>query len=550
MEKGKFYITTPIFYANGNPHAGHAYTLIAADVLARFHRRNSQSVFFSAGMDEHGIKVQRKAEQLGKTPQNFVDEICKEFQDLENQLNISYDGFIRTTDEKHKKAVQKVLQFLYDKGAIYKGTYKGLYCIGCEQFLTESQLADGKCPDHGTAPEICEEESYLLKMGEIQSQLIEKIEKDEFKISPYERKNEILSFLKGQSLQDVAISRDKRKVSWGVELPFDKNHVTYVWVDAFLNYLTVLGWDGSPENIPELFPPNIQLVGKDILRVHATIWPVILLHLNVDLPKEIFAHGMIISGGKKMSKTLGNVVSPYELIDKFGVDATRYLLISAGNFGSDPDVAMERMAEKYNADLVNGIGNVVARVTNIAEKFQFRDKIKESFVLEENIIEKANIEILIARLESLEKDSTFKKHTLETFISGHIKGNYNFFYEEKSFNEILNAVLGIQKILDKIINEFIEEEKKQGFKPWTSLNADNKRSKDAKILLFNCLESIRILSHMIYPFMPETSEKIFEKLGLDAKIELAKTFDEAVKWGSVEFKNVKKGEGLFPRIKT
>jgi len=506
MDKKKFYITTPIYYANGSPHLGHAYTTIAADVLARFQLlyRQSGNIFFSAGMDEHGLKIQESAKREGKDPQVFVNEKAEEFKTLFERLNIRYSRFIRTTDASHKKSVQNALQTLYDKGAIKKGVYKGLYCVGCEQFITPSQLVDGKCPDHNLEPEELEEESYLLDLENIQEVLIEKIKKDEFKISPTERKNEILSFLKNQRLKNVAISRNKDKVSWGIELPFDKNHVTYVWVDAFLNYLTVLGWDGSAENIPELFPPDIQLVGKDILRVHATIWPAILIHLGINLPKEIFAHGMIISGGRKMSKTLGNVISPYELIDKFGVDATRYLLMSAGTFGSDPDITMERVAEKYTAELVNGIGNVVSRVTNIAEK-NFNGNVK---------------------LKILNKKEDFVRP-------------YRFSRKNLISNNPSQGCIEIHT-LEIVLNDYISRNK-----PWELIKNNKEKTEE---IIFNLLEGIRIMAYMLYPFMPETSEKIFEKLGLDAKVELAKTFDEAVKWGSVEFKNVKKGEGLFPRL--
>jgi len=528
--KQKFYITTPIYYANGSPHLGHAYTTIAADVLARFYKREGKNVFLSVGMDEHGLKIQESAKEAGKDLQKFVDEIAGNFKELFDRLNIEYSGFIRTSSESHKKAVQKTLQFLFDKGAIKPGKYKGLYCAGCEQFITKSQLVDGKCPDHNVEPEELEEESYLLDLKNIQKNLIEKIEKDIFKISPFKRKNEILSFLKNQDLQDVAISRKKNKVSWGVELPFDSDQITYVWVDAFLNYLTVLGWDGGAEKVPEFFPPNIQLMGKDILRVHSTIWPAILIHLGIDLPKEIFAHGMIVSGGKKMSKTLGNTISPDEMIDKFGVDATRYLLMSAGTFGSDVDITMERMVEKYNADLVNGVGNVVARVTKMAEDLD---------VLENQV----NIDDF-NELMMLSSDEMKYSNNPEYF--GVIEKNGRYLLKDFSVDKfrdwnallqspyydfcgVIENILGIQKFIDLIIAKT---------KPWT-LDGEEK-----KLIIYNCLEVIRIMSHMIYPFMPETAEKIFEKLGLDN----VGVQDFESKWGSVEFKNVKKGEGLFPRI--
>ncbi len=547
-KKQKFYITTPIYYANGDPHLGHAYTTIAADVLARFHRREGKNVFLSTGMDEHGLKIQESAEKAGKDPQEFVDEIAKKFQNLFDKLNIKYDKFIRTTDAEHIKAVQKALQILFDKKAIVPGKYKGLYCVGCEQFITSSQLVDGKCPDHDMEPQELEEDSYLLDLKSIQKDLIQAIEQADqpmtaenvgkrLKINPFEKKNEILSFLKNQDLQDVAISRDKKKVSCGIELPFDKSQITYVWVDAFLNYLTALGWDGTTENIPENFPPQIQLMGKDILRVHATIWPAMLLYLGIKLPKEIFAHGMILSGGKKMSKTLGNVISIDEMIDKFGVDATRYLLMSAGTFGSDVDITMDRMAEKYNADLVNGIGNTVARVTNLVESNNPDfDKGYKDDCGDLTALSSEDMRWCINNPEYAGIVERGENYQLKDFAKEKLR-DFNVDLYNRDFYLATWEFLGVQQFIDKIISDN---------KPWELIKSDPEM---AKKFLHNCLEAIRIMSHMLQPFMPETAEKIFGKLGLDAKTELAKPFDEAVKWGSVEFKNVKKGDGLFPRIK-
>jgi methionyl-tRNA synthetase len=450
----KFYITTPIYYANAKAHIGHAYTTVAADVLARFYKSQKKDVFLLAGMDEHGAKIQKAAEAQGKSPQEFVDNISEGFKNLWKDLNIEYNGFIRTTDENHKKAVQKTLQFLFDKGAIYKGEYEGLYCTGCEQFKSDNDLVDGKCPDHGTVPETMKEECYLLKMTSVQKELIEKTKSDEFSIRPERYKKEILSFLEGQELRDVSISR--KNVAWGIELPFDKTHTTYVWFDAFLNYLTGLGWEGGSSEIPKQWPVDLQIIGKDILRVHATLWPATLLHLGIELPKILFTHGHILSGGKKMSKTLGNVIIPKEMIEKFGSDGTRYLLLSAGTFGEDVDVTMERMIEKYNADLANGIGNLVSRVVKLMEH-----------------------------------------------------GTWNMEQKEKKndFSDLLNN-LEIEKALEYIwnivrdSNKFIEDNK-----PW-ELAKDESKKEDFEKVMKRLVDDLELISELLIPFMPETSEKI------------------------------------------
>jgi methionyl-tRNA synthetase len=456
--KNKFYITTPIYYANAAPHIGHAYTTVVADVLARFHKLQGKEVFFLTGMDEHGMKIQKAAEAQGKESQEFVDGIAEIFQALWKKLNIENDNFIRTTDAVHKAAVQKVLQTLWDKKAIYKGEYEGLYCVGCEQFKNEGDLMDGKCPDHGTVPERMKEESYMLKMTDIQAELLAKIEKDEFQIAPEKYKNEIVSFLKNQTLNDVSISR--KNVVWGVPLPFDASHTTYVWVDAFLNYLTGLGWDGDEKNLPTQWPVDVNLIGKDILRVHATIWPAILMHLGIELPRMLFVHGHILSGGKKMSKTIGNVISIDDMLEKFGTDGTRYLLLSAGTFGDDVDVTMKRMVEKYNADLANGLGNLLSRVITLAQNFEFK----------------------ILNFESNPNDQMFE------------------FIEKMELSQALEY---IWKIIDED-NKFIGENK-----PWELVKTDQE---EFEKVMQKLLEDLSLIAELLAPFMLEASEKIKKAL--------------------------------------
>lgn len=378
--KNKFYITTPIYYVNAQPHLGHTYTTIAADVLARHHRLLGEETFFLTGTDEHGAKIAQKAAEEGMEPQAFTDGIAAKFVAAWEALNISNDYFIRTTDPAHKLAVQKAVQRMYDQGDIYKSKYEGLYCQGCEQFKNEKDLVDGLCPDHKVAPSWMSEEAYMFKLSMFQDVLLEKIKSDELMIRPVERKNEVTSFIEQFGLNDVAFSREK--VKWGIPIPWDDNQTIYVWADAFLNYLTGIGWtgpsvsSGQAINFEKFWPAEVQLIAKDILRVHATIWPAMLLSLGLPVQQQLFVHGFFLSDGQKMSKSLGNVISPEELIASFGVDAARYLLMSATSFGNDGDITWKFLNEKYTADMSNGLGNLVARVSNLLEKNEIEVALK------------------------------------------------------------------------------------------------------------------------------------------------------------------------------
>ena len=464
-KKKKFYITTPIYYVNARPHLGHSYTTIAADVLARYHRSRTEKVFFLTGTDEHGAKVEKAAQKAGKSPVQICDENSESFKKIWKKLNISYDNFIRTTDPNHIRSVQRALQILYDKKFIYKGIYEGLYCVGCEQYKTKSDLIDGKCPEHLTKPEIMREESYLFRLSQFEKVLRKKIESDEFEIKPKERKNEVLGFLK-QGLQDISISR--QRVKWGIPLPFDKEYTAYVWVDAFLNYLTGLGWKGEPKKIPEFWPPDLQLMSKDILRVHSTIWPALLLALDMPLPRRLFIHGYFTVNGQKMSKSLGNVIWPEEMIEKFGVDATRYLLLSSCSFGKDSDISWERLVEKYNSDLASGLGNLAARVLTLAEKTKTQ-KPKTKITNQKSEVNKI-----------IQKTWRSYKDALEGF----------------RLDEALEEIWGLISFCDK----YIEQKR-----PW-------EKSKNQLSVINNLLFALASIAQMLKPFLPETSEEILKQL--------------------------------------
>ncbi len=506
QNNSKIYITTPIYYANAEPHIGSAYTTIAADCLARFNRLIGKEVFFLTGTDEHGAKIEARAKEVGKEPQEFVNEIAAKFQFAWDELNVSYNNFIRTTNPEHIKAVKSALNKMYEKGDIYKGEYKGLYCRGCEQFKSEKDLVDGLCPDHKVAPELMSEESYIFRASRYAKIILEKIKKDELKICPIERRNEVISFYEKEGLNDISFSR--KNVAWGIPLPWDKSHTAYVWADAFLNYLTGLGWKGPLDKTPSFWPPTLQLMSKDILRVHATIWPAMLLSLELPLPKEIFIHGFFLVNGQKMSKSLGNVILPSDLIKRFGVDASRYLLMDAASFGRDGDISWDKLDEKYNAHLANGLGNLVARSLVLVQKMA-----KQDLRLEKN------------------KDNYIQK-TLEK--------SWNLYIDNFSKVKIDNVITIINKQVS-ILDNYIAENK-----PWELI-----KTNDDKVggIMYNVIEALRHLAFMVWPFMPEITPKILAGLGLDYKEEAACDFTEIIKWGRLEENtNIQKIQPLFPRI--
>lgn len=486
MAKKKFYITTPIYYTNSFPHVGSAYTTIAADILARWHRLKGDNVFFLTGTDEHGQKIQETAEKQGVKPKDFVDKISSEFKQAFKQLNISNDNFIRTTDRDHEDDVKKTLNELWKRKYIYKGTYQSCYCIGCEQYLSESDIVNGKCPLHNREPELRKEEAYMFKLSKFQKKLLSLIKSGKYNIQPIERRNEVVSFIK-TGLKDISISRLKEKVYWGIELPFDKKHTCFVWVDAFWNYLTGLK---EKNQFRKFWPPEVQLMAKDILRVHATIWPALLLATKNKLPKTLFIHGYFTINGQKMSKSLGNVISPNYLVEKYGADAIRYFLVREIPFGNDGDFSETSLNSRLNNELANDLGNLVSRSLTLAEKF-FNNKITKS---------KIDLKLNFKKIDSL--------------------------IENLSLTEALNEIWHFIKNINKYINDK---------KPWEN-------EKERKHVIYTVLESLRIISLLLNPFMPETSEKINKQLGIKL------TNFKDIKFGLIKEYKVKKGEILFKKI--
>ncbi|MCJ7801068.1 MAG: methionine--tRNA ligase [Candidatus Marinimicrobia bacterium] len=501
LGKNNYYITTPIYYVNDKPHIGHAYTTILADVLARFHRTASDEVFFLTGLDEHGLKVQQAADKKGITPQLHCDEMAPRFINLWEKLHIQYDDFIRTTEKRHEKVVQDILQYVYDKGDIYFDEYTGEYCIGCERFYTEKELLDGKCPQHDKPLETIKEKNYFFKMSKYQQKLIDYIIDNPDFIQPKHRKNEILGFLR-QPLDDLCISRPKNRLNWGIELPFDKDYVTYVWFDALINYVTAPGYSKDDKSFNKWWPA-VHLIGKDILMTHAVYWPTMLFSANIPQPKTIFAHGWWLSGVSKMSKSLGNVVNPLDLIDKYGVDPLRYYLMREMVLGQDASFTMESFIKRYNSDLANDFGNLLSRVsTLIAKNF-------------ENVIPEPG-ELTIVEIEIQKHAESVIKQT-------------NNLIEKMRINEAIEEILQFVRS----INRYMEQQA-----PWKLVKTD--KSAAARVL-YTAAESLRVSALLLQPVMPNRTEII---------LDIFNAMDTELKWGKLKSGIViKKHSPLFPRIK-
>jgi methionyl-tRNA synthetase len=510
-----FYITTPIYYVNDVPHIGHAYTTVAADVLARYWRLRGRDVFFLTGLDEHGQKVQQAAAKAGIDPQAHCDKLAPQFQDLWKRLNISNDAFIRTTDAPHKSVVQRYLQQLYDEQLIYKADYTGWYCTFDERFWTEKDVADGMCPDCKRPVEKLSEHNYFFKMGQYQDRLIDHIKQHESFIRPESRRNEVLGFLTTQKLGDLSISRPKSRLSWGIELPFDKNYVTYVWFDALVNYVSALEYlpQGKPAG-NRFWPANAHLIGKDILTTHAVYWSTMLMALNLPLPETIFAHGWWTVDGEKMSKSRGNVVDPNKMVDQFGIDAFRYFLLKEVPFGQDGDFSQSAMVASTNSDLANGIGNLLSRTFTMIERF-------------------ANGVIPAVGTPALPEIETRLASTATRLTERIDQG-----FRTLAFRDNLQAIWELVGLCDEYIDKAA---------PWQlAKNPESRPRLDT--VLNTASRGLRLLSVLLYPYMPQTAAQLAAQLGLsfDFSKPIAQTTYE---WNSPLADNkICKGPGLFPRI--
>ncbi len=510
MENKTFYITTPIYYPSDKLHIGHSYTTVAADAIARYKRLKGYDVMFLTGTDEHGQKIQRKAEEKGVTPKQYVDEIVAGINELWKLMKITNDRFIRTTDKHHEEAVQKIFKKLYDQGDIYKSEYEGWYCTPCESFWTKTQLVDGKCPDCGREVELTKEESYFFKLSKYQDRLIKHIEENPEFIQPVSRQNEMLNNFLRPGLEDLCVSRTT--FNWGIPVTFDEKHVVYVWIDALSNYITALGFMSEDSDAyKKYWPADVHLVGKEIVRFHTIIWPAMLMALGEPLPKQIFGHGWLLLEGGKMSKSKGNVVDPVILIQKYGLDAIRYFLLREVPFGSDGVFSNEALINRINSDLANDLGNLVSRTVAMIDKY-FGGVIPE---------------------ERLSGD--FDEELKEIVMSTTAK--VEELMDKLQFSSALTEIWKVVSRTNKYIDETM---------PW-ALAKDEANNPRLAEVMYNLAESIRIVSVLIQPFMPDTPEKIWAQLGLEKG---EKTSWESSKvWGGYPTGiSVNKGEVIFPRI--
>ena len=509
MEKKTYYITTPIYYPSGKWHIGTCYTTIICDAIARFKRLQGYDVFYLTGTDEHGQKILKVSEKANMPVKQYIDGVVDELKKLWKVLDISYDKFIRTTDEYHEKAVQKIFTKLYENGDIYKSSYEGWYCTECESFFTKTQLVDGKCPDCGRDVQLTKEESYFFKMSKYQDRIQKLIEDNKEFLQPATRQNEMINNFIKPGLKDLCVSRTS--FDWGVKVPFDPKHVVYVWIDALSNYITALGYGSDDDSLfKKYWPADIHMVGKEIVRFHSIIWPAILMALDIPLPKQVYGHGWLLFGNDKMSKSKGNIVDPFILIDRYGVDALRYYMLREVAFGQDGSYTNETFLKRINGDLVNDLGNLVSRTVAMVEQY-FGGQIPEA-----NIKEDIDDD-LIANLNSMYKD---------------VQENMDKLFIPEALERIWNAIARTNKYIDETT-------------PW-ALNKDESKKGRLQTVMYNLCEAVRMIAIILQPFLTKSPALIFEKLGIEDATLMS--FDSLSFGASISGLKVNKGLNLFNRL--
>jgi methionyl-tRNA synthetase len=510
MGRDVFYVTTPIYYPNDVPHIGHAYDAVAADVIARFHRLIGDRVFHLTGTDEHGLKLQRAAEAAGMDPQAWVDEMEPRWREVWRRLDIANDDYIRTTEDRHARAVERLLQAVHDNGRddVYVAHYEGWYCVACEAYYTEDELMDGLCPIHHRQVEWLREENYFFRLSAYGDRLLDHYQSHPEAIEPESRRNEVISLIKG-GLQDFSISRTSFR--WGIPLPWDPTHVTYVWFDALTNYITAAGYASDPERFERLWPANVHMIGKDILRFHAIYWPAMLMAGGLEPPTQVWAHGFLTVGGQKMSKTNATGIHPFELLDHFGVDSYRYFFMREIPFGQDGNFSWEAMVDRHNADLANGLGNLASRVlAMLASNFDG--------VAPEPVVDGAEADLPVAAAEA---GARFEEHFGRVHITA--------------------GIAAVWELVDRANGYLVEKE------PW-KVAKDAARRDELGSILYAAAETLRILAVLISPVMPSAAERLWTQLGIEASLG-DQRLPDALAWGGLRpGTRTTKGDALFPRL--